>query len=109
MRARCQRQTGSFVTPMGDEMFYRYQELLINEAMTSLRLTFPKEVLSRTRIDQCRPGLNGAAHRHASQLVAGQGPSQASAQALGEAAPGGRVPFPSCGDFAAGFRRACRQ
>jgi len=25
LRARCQRQTNSFVTPMGDEMFYRYQ------------------------------------------------------------------------------------
>jgi hypothetical protein len=24
LRARCQRQTSSFVTPMGDEMFYRY-------------------------------------------------------------------------------------
>jgi hypothetical protein len=27
LRARCQRQTNSFVTPMGDEMFYRYQQL----------------------------------------------------------------------------------
>jgi hypothetical protein len=31
LRARCQRYTGSFVTPMGDEMFYRYQEYLIDE------------------------------------------------------------------------------
>ncbi len=37
LRARCQRQAGSFVTPMGDEMFYRYQESLITEAMTYLR------------------------------------------------------------------------
>jgi TRAP-type uncharacterized transport system substrate-binding protein len=36
LRARCQRQTNSIVTPMGDEMFYRYQERLIDEAMTTL-------------------------------------------------------------------------
>jgi hypothetical protein len=36
LRARCQRYTGSLVTPMGDEMFYRYQESLINELMTAL-------------------------------------------------------------------------
>ena len=28
LRARCQRYTSSVVTPMGDEMFYRYQEIL---------------------------------------------------------------------------------
>ena len=33
LRARCQRYTGSMVTPMGDEMFYRYQELLINDLL----------------------------------------------------------------------------
>jgi hypothetical protein len=33
LRARCQRYTGSVVTPMGDEMFYRYQESLINELL----------------------------------------------------------------------------
>jgi hypothetical protein len=36
LRARCQRQTNSFVTPMGDEMFYRYQQSLIDEATTTL-------------------------------------------------------------------------
>lgn len=36
LRARCQRQTGSFITPMGDEMFYRYQESLIEDATTTL-------------------------------------------------------------------------
>lgn len=36
LRARCQRQTNSFVTPMGDEMFYRYQQTLIDEATTTL-------------------------------------------------------------------------
>jgi TRAP transporter TAXI family solute receptor len=35
LRARCQRQTNSIVTPMGDEMFYRYQQSLIDEAMTT--------------------------------------------------------------------------
>jgi hypothetical protein len=36
LRGRCQRQTNSFVTPMGDEMFYRYQESLIDDATTTL-------------------------------------------------------------------------
>jgi hypothetical protein len=36
LRARCQRQAASFVTPMGNEMFYRYQESLIDQAMTTL-------------------------------------------------------------------------
>ena len=34
LRARCQRQTNSVVTPMGNEMFYRYQQSLIDEATT---------------------------------------------------------------------------
>lgn len=36
LRARCRRYTGSFVTPMGDEMYYRYQQSLIDEAITTL-------------------------------------------------------------------------
>src|SRR5262245_26269592 len=36
LRERCQRQTGSFVTPMGDEMYYRYQQSLIDEAVTTV-------------------------------------------------------------------------
>jgi TRAP-type uncharacterized transport system substrate-binding protein len=36
LRARCQRYTGSVVTPMGDEMFYRYQESLIDELTAKL-------------------------------------------------------------------------
>jgi len=36
LRARCRRQTGSVFTPMGDEMFYRYQQRLIEEAITTL-------------------------------------------------------------------------
>ena len=38
LRARCQRQVSSIVTPMGDEMFYRYQQSLIDEATTTLAL-----------------------------------------------------------------------
>lgn len=36
LRVRCERQTGSIVVPMGDEMFYRYQQFLIDEARTTL-------------------------------------------------------------------------
>ena len=35
LHARCQRQTNSMVIPMGDEMFYRYQQALIEEATTT--------------------------------------------------------------------------
>jgi hypothetical protein len=38
LRVRCQRYAASIVTPMGDEMFYRYQESLIDEATTTLAL-----------------------------------------------------------------------
>ena len=38
LRARCQRYAASFVTPMGDEMFYRYQASLIDQATTTLSL-----------------------------------------------------------------------
>jgi len=36
LRRRCQQQLDSFVTPMGSEMFYRYQESLIDEARATL-------------------------------------------------------------------------
>jgi TRAP-type uncharacterized transport system substrate-binding protein len=36
LRARCQRQVGSVFTPMGDEIYYRYQESLIAQAATIL-------------------------------------------------------------------------
>ena len=36
LRARCRRYTGSFATPMGDEMYYRYQQSLIDEAITTM-------------------------------------------------------------------------
>jgi hypothetical protein len=32
LRRRCEEQLSSYVTPMGSEMYYRYQEWLIDEA-----------------------------------------------------------------------------
>ena len=40
LRVRCQRYTGSMVTPMGDEMFYRYQEAMIDELTAALTAVF---------------------------------------------------------------------
>jgi TRAP-type uncharacterized transport system substrate-binding protein len=37
LRARCQRQVASMVTPMGDEMFYRYQQHLVEDATATLK------------------------------------------------------------------------
>ena len=48
LRARCQRYAASIVTPMGDEMFYRYQESLIDEATTTLALLLQRST-SRIR------------------------------------------------------------
>ena len=36
LRLRCQEQLSSIVTPMGSEMFYRYQESLIDDAAATL-------------------------------------------------------------------------
>ena len=36
LRRRCEDQLKSFVTPMGSEMYYRYQEWLIDEARAAL-------------------------------------------------------------------------
>lgn len=36
LRFRCQRQTSSLITPMGDEIYYRYQQYMIDEAITTL-------------------------------------------------------------------------
>jgi hypothetical protein len=49
LRARCQRQTSSLFTPMGDEMFYRYQQSLIDEVMTTLGMLLQ-------RLDRAGPG-----------------------------------------------------
>ena len=43
LRARCQRYASSIVTPMGDEMFYRYQQSLIDESMTTLALLLERK------------------------------------------------------------------
>jgi TRAP-type uncharacterized transport system substrate-binding protein len=48
LRARCQRYAASFVTPMGDEMFYRYQERLIDEATTTLAVLLQRPANSGT-------------------------------------------------------------
>ena len=37
LRRRCEDQMSSYVTPMGVEMYYRYQEGLIDEARAALR------------------------------------------------------------------------
>jgi len=36
LRTRCERQTNSIFTPMGDEMYYRYQRSLIEQAIDTL-------------------------------------------------------------------------
>jgi TRAP-type uncharacterized transport system substrate-binding protein len=43
LRARCQRQASSIVTPLGDEMYYRYQQFLIDEATTTLAALLQRE------------------------------------------------------------------
>jgi TRAP transporter TAXI family solute receptor len=45
LRRRCEEQLGSPVTPMGSEMYYRYQEWLIDEARAALSalLRLPKQ------------------------------------------------------------------
>jgi TRAP-type uncharacterized transport system substrate-binding protein len=51
LRTRCQHQTGSIVTPMGDEMFYRYQQSLIDEAITTLAAVLsPSSAISSAEI-----------------------------------------------------------
>jgi uncharacterized protein len=42
LRARCQSYTNSVVTPMGDEMFYRYQQALIDELTTTLTMVLQR-------------------------------------------------------------------
>ena len=48
LRARCRRYTNSVFTPMGDEMFYRYQEALIEELRTTLATLFPHTALPQS-------------------------------------------------------------
>jgi uncharacterized protein len=48
LRARCQRQTSSLVTPMGDEMFYRYQQFRIDEATARLDAWIRQRTVQRS-------------------------------------------------------------
>jgi hypothetical protein len=42
LRLRCRRYANSFATPMGDEMFYRYQQSLIDHTASILRMTLSR-------------------------------------------------------------------
>jgi hypothetical protein len=59
LRARCERQTGSLVTPMGDEMYYRYQRSLIDAARTALAtlLERSQSFRSKTTVVSLAPEL----------------------------------------------------
>jgi len=48
LRARCERQTGSMFTPMGDEMYYRYQRSLIDQAIDTLATLLGRPTALRT-------------------------------------------------------------
>ena len=37
LRIRCERRAKSFATPMGDEMFYRYQQSLMDNTTAVLK------------------------------------------------------------------------
>jgi TRAP-type uncharacterized transport system substrate-binding protein len=50
LRALCQRYTNSFITPMGDEMFYRYQQSLIDEAITTVGALLQHSKAQRSQI-----------------------------------------------------------
>ena len=65
LRARCQRQTNSFVTPMGDEMYYRYQQALIDEAITTLAALLQRVAIrTREQAGCCRcPATHPHRHR----------------------------------------------
>ena len=42
LHRRCEEQLVSYVTPMGSEMYYRYQEWLIDEAKAVLGAASPE-------------------------------------------------------------------
>jgi hypothetical protein len=50
LRARCQRHASSFFTPMGAEMFYRYQQSLIDEATTTVGDLLQKDRSSGNKV-----------------------------------------------------------
>jgi TRAP-type uncharacterized transport system substrate-binding protein len=43
LRSRCHKYANSFVTPMGDEMFYRYQQNLIDRSAAELKSMLKRE------------------------------------------------------------------
>jgi TRAP-type uncharacterized transport system substrate-binding protein len=51
LRARCAAQLQSYVTPMGRELYYRYQESMIEEALAALSV-----LLRRSQGDAGEPG-----------------------------------------------------
>jgi TRAP transporter TAXI family solute receptor len=57
LRARCQRYTNSFITPMGDEMFYRYQQNLIDEATTTVGALLQRSPSPESAGAHWRPNL----------------------------------------------------
>jgi hypothetical protein len=56
LRARCERQAKSFATPMGDEMFYRYQQSLIDDTTAVLK-TLLQAFVSVASCVSARPGM----------------------------------------------------
>jgi hypothetical protein len=44
LRGRCERQTNSIFTPMGDEMYYRFQRSLIDQAIDTLATLLERPV-----------------------------------------------------------------
>jgi TRAP-type uncharacterized transport system substrate-binding protein len=73
LRARCQRHTSSIVTPMGDEMFYRYQESLIDEAMTTLVLLLARKTSSHGKGCQLPSAPSRRLHRRRGSERGGEG------------------------------------
>jgi TRAP-type uncharacterized transport system substrate-binding protein len=61
LRTRCQRQTNSFVTPMGDEIYYRYQQVLIDEAATTLAALLDRTGPARREARSANPAEQTAA------------------------------------------------
>ncbi|PPQ26282.1 hypothetical protein CCS01_30460 [Rhodopila globiformis] len=47
LRARCEAQARSLVTPMGNEMFYRYQESMIKDAQAMLAVLLQRSGAGR--------------------------------------------------------------
>jgi TRAP-type uncharacterized transport system substrate-binding protein len=68
LRARCEGQTGSIATPMGDEMFYRYQQFLIDEARTTLATLLERSQVppSKTAVLSIAPEIWAAQTKKAS-------------------------------------------